>query len=72
MSLSRVCIRVGSCCHQLMNRRYQFFAFVLKSLCDDACGIIGMDGNGPLAQWIRRRPPEPEIPGSSPGRIIMG
>ena len=25
--------------------------------------------NGPLAQWIRRRPPEPEIPGSSPGRI---
>ena len=26
--------------------------------------------NGPLAQWIRRRPPEPEIPGSSPGRVI--
>ena len=24
---------------------------------------------GPLAQWIRRRPPEPEIPGSSPGRV---
>ena len=28
-----------------------------------------LSGNGPLAQWIRRRPPEPEIPGSSPGRI---
>ena len=26
---------------------------------------------GPLAQWIRRRPPEPEIPGSSPGRIML-
>ena len=25
--------------------------------------------DGPLAQWIRRRPPEPEIPGSSPGRV---
>ena len=24
-----------------------------------------------MAQWIRRRPPEPEIPGSSPGRISM-
>ena len=22
-----------------------------------------------MAQWIRRRPPEPEIPGSSPGRV---
>ena len=27
--------------------------------------------HGPLAQWIRRRPPEPEIPGSSPGRITI-
>ena len=27
--------------------------------------------NGPLAQWIRRRPPELEIPGSSPGRINL-
>ena len=26
-------------------------------------------GSGPLAEWIRRRPSEPEIPGSSPGRI---
>ena len=25
--------------------------------------------NGPLAQWMRRWPPEPEIPGSSPGRV---
>ena len=25
---------------------------------------------GPLASRIRRRPPEPEIPGSSPGRNI--
>ena len=27
--------------------------------------------NGPLAQWIRRRPPEPEIPGSSPGWVNL-
>jgi hypothetical protein len=26
--------------------------------------------NGLLAQWIRRRPPEPEISGSSPGQVI--
>ena len=25
--------------------------------------------HGPLTYWIRRRPPEPEIPGSSPGRV---
>ena len=32
---------------------------------------IAQFAHGPLAQWIRRRPPEPEIPGSSPGRIIL-
>ena len=30
--------------------------------------LILIVAEGPLAYWIRRQPPEPEIPGSSPGR----
>ncbi len=31
--------------------------------------VCARESRGPLAQWIRRRPPEPERPGSSSGRV---
>ncbi len=47
--------------------RARMFAGPISLAARSTC--VGLQ-TGLLAQWIRRRPPEPEIPGSSPGRVM--